>query len=187
MASLLTSEQVHQVINNTVVIILARPELLDEWHSNLFEIMKRARTASYEDEAIFLAAVLSLLRHPDDTLPTGTSYDQEWEALITGLQTGTLPGNDAEKEESISVDQLLTSVVEALVAVMTQMPEQKAPISDELRQIRTAAAEGGISELTQWLDDALALLDGTPLDQLGMQNRGMYAEFWNVLVRQLKG
>jgi hypothetical protein len=185
MAQALTSEQIRQVVSNTVVVMLARLDLLPEWQENLLDLLQQAREAHLDEEAIFVSAVLALLHSPGDTLPTGTAYDYAWQSILTGLRTGTVQPAPAG-DDVMSLDRLLSSMVEALVAVMTQVPEQKPTVADELRGIRSAADQADVSELTHWLDDALALLDGAPAQSLGKNHQGMYAEHWNAIAQKLQ-
>ena len=185
MARALTAEQIRQVVNNTVVVMLARLDLLPEWQENLLDLLQQAREAHLDEEAIFVSAVLALLHSPSDTLPTGTVYDYAWQSILTGLRTGVTPPPPAEGD-TLSLDRLLNSMAEALVAVMTQVPNQKDTVADELRGIRSAAAQAGVTELTDWLDDALALLDGAPAQSLGRNHQGVYADYWNVIAQKLQ-
>jgi hypothetical protein len=183
----LTSEQVNTVVNNTVVVMLARTDLLVEWHSNLFGLLDQVRQNRLDDEAIFIAAVLTLLHSPDDTLPTGTPYDKAWEAILVGLQTGSVPsmGADDEDEQAMSIDRLLKSVAEAMLAVLLRYPAQKETLSGELDGMHKAAQEAGVPELAAWLADALALLAGTPAGDLVSRHTGIYAAYWDALVNGL--
>jgi soluble cytochrome b562 len=86
----------------------------------------------------------------------------------------------------MSLDRLLSSMAEALVAVMTQVPDQKPTVADELREIHTAATQAGVRELISWLDDALAVLDGAPVQSLGQTHQGVYAAYWNEVAQKLQ-
>jgi hypothetical protein len=185
MAHALTSEQIRQVVNNTVVVMLARLDLLPEWQENLLDLLQQARDANLDEEAIFVSAVLALLHSPGDTLPTGTAYDYAWQSIVTGLRTGAVEPAPAE-EEALSLDRLLSSMSDALIAVLTQVPDQRETVTDELREIRTAASQANVSELTNWLDDALAALDGTPVQSLGQNHQGIYAVYWNEVAQKLQ-
>jgi hypothetical protein len=186
MISTLTSEQVDQVVSNTAVVLLARPDLLPEWRANLLDLLRQARQSALDEEAVFVAAVLALLHSPGDTLPTGTAYDYAWQSILMSLQTGVLqPVSRAPQAESMTLDRLLQSVTEAVVAVMTQVPEQKDAVASELRQMREAAVDADVAELRAWLDDVLALLRGTPITQLGNGHEGMYATYWTIIARNI--
>jgi hypothetical protein len=185
MARALTSEQIRQMVNNTVVVLLARLDLLPEWQENLLDLLQQAREAHLDEEAIFVSAVLALLHSPGDTLPTGTVYDNAWQSIVTGLRTGNVQPALAD-DETMSLERLLDSMAEALVAVMTQVPDQKPTVAGELREIRAAAAQADVSALTNWLDDALAVLDGAPVQSLGQNHQGVYAAYWNEVIQKLQ-
>jgi hypothetical protein len=185
MGRVLTPEQIRQMVNNTVVVLLARPDLLPEWQDNLLDLLQQAREAHLDEEAIFVSAVLALLHSPADTLPTGTVYDYAWQSIVTGLRTGTVQPIPAD-DETMSLDRLLGSMAEALVAVMTQVPDQRPTVADELREIRTAATQADVRELITWLDDALAVLDGAPVQSLGQGHQGVYAVYWNEVAQKLQ-
>jgi len=181
MAQALSSDQVDQITNNTLLVLLARPDLLDEWQENLLALMQQAQEAGMEGEAIFAAAVASLLHFPDDSLPTGTDYDYAWEAILTGLQTGAIQPED----QAISLEQLLATVAELAVAVMTGASDQKTVIARHIREIRASAVAAEARELAVWLDDVLALLDGVPVDRLGAAHQDVYAAYWQALAQLL--
>ena len=181
MAYALTTEQVQQVVQNTVLVILARPDLLPDWQSNLNDLIGQMRAAALDDEAIFLAAVRVLLDRPADTLPTGTQYDQAWQAIITGLQTRSLP---QAREESITLDRLLNSIVQAVTAVQTHAAEQRQAIYEELLQIQAAAVESEVPELVVWLDDALDVLDGAVPSERAHHHSGVYSAYWQSLIEK---
>lgn len=181
MAQALSSEQIDQITNNTLLVLLARPDLLDDWRDNLLELMKQAQQADLESEAIFAAALLSLLHSPNDSLPTGTEYDYAWEAIRTGLRTGSVQPAD----RAMSLDQLLGTVAELAIAVMTEAVDQKPVVARQIREIRISAAEADARELAVWLDDVLALLDGVPVEKLGAAHQGAYAAYWQALVQLL--
>lgn len=178
MAYALTTEQVQQVVQNTVLVILARPDLLPDWQTNLSDLIRQMRAAALDDEAIFLAAVLALLDQPADTLPTGTQYDQAWEAIVTGLQTRSLPH---AREETITLDRLLSSIVQAVTAVQTQAADQRQAVYEELLQIKAAALESQVPELVVWLDDALDVLDGADPAERTHHHTGVYSVYWQSL------
>ena len=181
----LTSEQMQQIVNNTVAVLLARPDLLPEWHANLYNLMRQAQSASLEDEALFAAAVLALLHVPEDELPTGTPYDYVWQAILTSLQTGVIQ-TIGEPDDTVTVKRLLQSVTEATVAVLTQMPEQKNEVRSQVVEMRLAALQAEVDELTRWLDDVLKLLEGQDVGTLGEGHRGMYAAYWNAVVKNMR-
>jgi len=180
MAYALTDEQIQQVIQNTALVILARPDLLPDWHANLTELVQQMRAAALDDEAIFLAAVLALLDHPGDTLPTGTQYDAAWEALLVSLQTGSL--RPVREQETITLDRLLSSIVQAAVAVQTHAAEQRQAVYEELLQIKAAAVESQVPELVVWLDDVLDVLDGAAASERAAHHTGIYGAYWKSLV-----
>ena len=183
----LTSEQVNQVVSNTTLVLLVRPDLMPEWRDNLMDLLRQARTSDLHEEAIFVSAVLALLHSPNDTLPTGTTYDYAWQAILTGLQTGVPQpaAGQGEQGEQMTLDRLLNSVAEAVIAVMTQVPQQKDAVADELREMRAAAVDGEVPDLVDWIDDLLALLDGTPSGELGEENQGVYGAYWRLIVRSI--
>jgi len=179
----LNSEQIHQIVNNTLLVILARPELRDEWRANLLDLLQQARHQGLEDEMLFVAAVLSLLETPNDRLPTGTVYDYAWEALLTGLTTGKLQPLDDDSD--LSMERLLRSVAEALVAVLTVSPDQRDVVAQEVHNMHQAAQKSNASELHAWLTDVLAVLDGTHPATLGQHHKGLYADYWQAIVANL--
>ena len=179
MAYALTSEQVQQVVQNTVLVMLARPDLLPDWRANLGDLIQQMRAAALDDEAIFLAAVLALLDHPKDALPTGTQYDQAWQAIVTGLQTGSLP---TAREETVTLDRLLASIAQAISAVQSQAPTQRRAVYEELLNIKTAAIEAELPELVVWIDDALDVLDGAAAAERAHHHAGVYGVYWQTLV-----
>jgi hypothetical protein len=185
MVNALTSEQVNQVINNTVIVILARPDLMMDWHENLTHLLHQAQNAEFDDEAIFIAAVMSLLHSPEDSLPTGTLYDRAWDAILSGVQTGTLQAAE-EDAEAMTLERLLNSIIQAVMAAKSGSPEQKTGIEEEMRTIRAAASQADAHELIAWLDDILALLGGTPARQLGKNHQGVYANYWKALMQDLR-
>ena len=175
----LTPDQVQQIVTNTVVVLLARPDLAPEWQANLLNLLEQARQQQLEDEQLFVAALLTLLDSPEDTLPTGTLYDRAWQALITGLRTGRLTDPTAEGTDTL--DELLGAVVEAVIAARTTLPEQAAAIAGELRELRAAAERAAADELVRWVDDALAVLNGASPDTLSARHEGLYARYWQAL------
>jgi hypothetical protein len=185
MAYVLTSEQVQQIINNTLFVLMVRPDMLAEWRTNLRTLMNQAADASLDDEAIFVASVLTLLYSPDDTLPTGTVYDRAWESIVSGLQTGVIQSGE-DQDEDMTLDRLLKSVAEAMVAVIVKVPEQQETVINDLTEMRSAAANANVTELIQWIDDALALLEGTPATDLGHNHQGVYAAYWDAMVRAIQ-
>lgn len=184
MVQALTTEQVNQMVQNTMLVLLVRPDLTEEWHENLASLLQQAREASLEEEMLFVAALLTLLHSPDDSLPTGTSYDPAWRAVRMGLETGIAQPSQAESE-AMSLERLLKSVVEAVVAVMTHNLNDRDAVFNELQKIRQAAVDAEVSELRHWLDDVLALLNGTPATDLGSGNEGVYGEYWRDIVSKL--
>ena len=140
------------------------------------------RKANLDDEAIFLAAVQSLLDRPGDTLPTGTHYDPAWEAIVTSLQTRSFPSQS--REETITLDRLLSSIVQAVIAVQTVAAEQHQAIYEELLQIKAAAVESDVPELVAWLDDALDVLDGAEPADLAHHHTGIYSVYWQTLTER---
>ena len=183
MTQALSSEQVHQIVNNTLLVLLARPELREEWRDNLLDLLNQARQMQLEDETLFVAAVLSLLERPNDRLPTGTVYDYAWEALLTGLKTGRLQPLDDEGE--FSLDRLLRSVAEALVAVHTTAPDQRDTVTKEVQNMLQAAQSSEATELQAWLTDVLAVLNGTNPATLTSNHEGLYAAYWQAIVANL--
>jgi uncharacterized protein YbcC (UPF0753/DUF2309 family) len=185
MSLVLTSEQVNQVVSNTTLVLLVRPDLLPEWQENLMDLLRQARSAELYEEAIFVSAVLALLYAPGDTLPTGTIYDYAWQTILTGLQTG-MPQPAVSQGDEMTLDRLLNSVAEAVIAVMTQIPEQKDTIADELREMRGAAVEAQVDELIRWIDDLLALIAGTSPAELGGDQQGIYGAYWRLIMRSIE-
>ncbi len=183
MTQALTSEQVHQIVNNTLLVLLARPELREEWRANLLDLLAQAREHGLEDEMLFVAAVLSLLEKPNDRLPTGTVYDYAWEALLNGLATGRLQPLD--DEETFSLERLLRSVAEALVAVLTVSPQQRHMVTQEVQNILQAAQNSELGELQVWLRDALSVLNGADPAALEAHHEGLYAAYWQAIVARL--
>lgn len=183
MPNALTTDQVNHIINNTMVVLLARPDLLPDWRANLQDLLQQAREQGLEDEMLFVAAVLTLLDAPDDTLPTGTAYDYAWESLLVSLSTGVAQPLDDEHDETL--DRLLRSVAEAVVAVMTHASDHKETIANEIKQIHSTALDANAPELAAWLGDLMALLDGTPLDALGNGHQGIFAAYWDGIARSL--
>jgi hypothetical protein len=179
-----TSEQVNQVVSNTTLVLLVRPDLLPEWRENLMALLQQARSSDLHEEAIFVSAVLSLLYSPGDTLPTGTEYDYAWQSILTGLQTG-VPQPTASQGEQMTLDRLLNSVSEAVIAVMTQVPDQKDVVANELREMRIAAVDAQITDLIRWIDDVLALLGGNLTAGMGENHQGVYGAYWRLIVRSI--
>lgn len=175
----LTPNQVQQIVTNTVVVLLARPDLAPEWQANLLSLLEQARQQQLEDEQLFVAALLTLLDSPEDTLPTGTLYDRAWQALITGLRTGRL--TDPTVEGADTLEALLGAVVEAVIAARTTLPEQATVIAGELRELRAAAERAAADELVRWVDDALAVLSGASPADRGTEHEGVYAAYWQAL------
>lgn len=185
MNAVLTTDQVNQVVNNTTTVLLVRPDLIGEWRTNLMDLLVQTRTASLDEEAIFVAAVLALLHSPHDSMPTGTVYDYAWNTILIGLQTGQTQPAASHDEEQITIERLLQSIAEALVAVMTERPQQKDAVASELREMRAAAIDADVPELKSWLDDGLALLRGAAIDKLGANHIGIYDEYWRAIVREI--
>ena len=180
----LTSEQINQVVSNTTLVLLVRPDLLPEWRESLVALLQQARSSDLHEEAIFVSAVLSLLYSPGDTLPTGTVYDYAWQSILTGLQTG-VPQPTASQGDQMTLDRLLNSVSEAVIAVMTQVPDQKDAVATELRDMRIAAVDAQIADLIRWIDDVLALLAGTLTAEGGADHQGVYGAYWRLIVRSI--
>ncbi len=180
MTQALTPEQVQQIVVNTVVALLARPDLVPTWRAHLLELLDQARQQQLEDEQLFVAAIVTLLNSPEDTLPTGTRYDRAWQALITSLRTGTLIDPEAEADTD-TLDELLGAVVEAVVAARTVLPDQADAIAGELRELRAAAERADAEELVRWVDDALAVLAGESPQDRGTDHEGVYAVYWQAL------
>ena len=180
----LTSEQINQVVSNTTLVLLVRPDLLPEWRESLVALLQQARSSDLHEEAIFVSAVLSLLYSPGDTLPTGTVYDYAWQSILTGLQTG-VPQPTASQGDQMTLDRLLNSVSEAVIAVMTQVPDQKDAVATELRDMRIAAVDAQIADLIRWIDDVLALLEGTTAAESGEEHQGVYGAYWRLIVRSI--
>jgi hypothetical protein len=87
----------------------------------------------------------------------------------------------------MTLDRLLNSVAEAVIAVMTEVPDQRAAVADELREMRGAASDGQVVELIRWIDDLLALLDGKPgLDRSGEGHQGIYGAYWRLIMRSIQ-
>lgn len=182
----LTSEQVEQMVENTLLVLLGRPELLPQWQDSLISLLSQAQAASLDDEAVFIAAVLTLLNYPEDRLPTGTAYDRAWESIMIGVQTGMVQSSHTSEEtDQMTLDRLLASVVEAAVAMVNRSPEERKIIQQELFQMRTAAIEANVNELVAWIDDILRLLGGQPLVELGLDHTGVYAVYWEMLRQKL--
>lgn len=184
MTHALTMDQVGQIVNNTMLVLLARPDLLPDWRANLLDLMQQARAQEMEDEMLFVAAVLTLLHSPDDKLPTGTVYDYAWESLLISLATGV--AQPLDREEGVSLERLLRSVAEAVVAVVTHAPTQKDTIMGEIKQMRAAAVDAAVPELVAWVDDALALLQGKAIDELGQTHHGIYATYWDAIIQAIQ-
>jgi hypothetical protein len=187
MANALTGEQIQRVVDNTVLVLLVRPDLMEEWQSNLMTLLEQAQQADLEEEAIFIAAVLTLLHYPDDSLLTGTRYDHAWEHLQVGLQTGS--SHAVDQSESMTLDHLLGSIVEAIVTIKKQAPAQqntvRGELQGELKQIKAAAVEAKVGELVAWLDDAAAVLEGESVHNIQHGHQGVYASYWQVLAQNL--
>lgn len=181
----LTADQLNRVISNTVIVLLARPDLQTEWRANLVRLLHQVREAEGDEETIFLAAVLNLLHHPEDTMPTGTRYDHAWESILTGVQTGVLHSTHRQEEEEITLERLLGSVTQAVIAVLSRGVADKDLVEGDLREMRAAAAQASAEELAMWIDDALALLNGTPAAELGQKHQGVYAIYWQALAQNL--
>ncbi len=182
MARVLTSDQVEQVINNTMVVMLVRPDLMSDWSDNLSDLLTQAREARLDEESIFVAAVLTLLYSPEDNLPTGTTYDPAWQSLLSGLRTGVRQPA-ATQGERMTLDRLLNSISEAVIAVLTRAPDQKPIIAIELNEMREAAVKGQMDEMVAWIDNALEVLNGAPPQALASRHQGVYAAYWDAIVR----
>lgn len=185
MSHALTMDQVGQIVNNTMLVLLARPDLLPDWRANLQDLMQQARIQEMEDEMLFVAAVLTLLHSPDDKLPTGTVYDYAWESLLVSLTTGVAQPLDRD-ENGISLERLLRSVAEAVVAVMSHTPVKTDTIKAEIMQMRAAAVDAAVPELVAWVDDAVALLDGAAPDELGHAHKGIFATYWDAIIQAIQ-
>ena len=183
MTDALSSEQLNQVINNTVVVILARPDLHSEWNKDLNHLLRQARAAGLEAEAIFVSAVINLLAHPDDVLPTGTQYDNAWDTIRHGLETGSLPGPAREEP---SIDRLLETVVDAVVIALTEDSSHLPMLEEELHEMRATAAESGLMDLLHWLDNVVEIINGTDPRTLQPAADGAYAAHWQLLIERLE-
>ena len=185
MTSALTTEQVNQVIHNTMLVLLVRPDLSGEWQENLLNLLDQARESALEDEAIFVASVLTLLYSPDDELPTGTKYDHAWQSILTGLRTGVAEPV-SEDRETITLDRLLRSVTEAVLTVIQRAPDQADTIRTELAEMRRAAIESNVIDLVNWLDDVTSVIDGTPPHAIERIHEGIYGAYWKAIQEQLE-
>lgn len=183
MAHALTPDQINNIVNNTMVVMLARPELLPEWRENLQDLLQQTREQNLEDEMLFVAAVLALLHSPEDTLPTGTVYDYAWDTLMNNLMTGM--SQPADQNNAGSLDRLLQSLAEAVVTVLTRMPDHRDAVKEEVIEIYVAAQDAGLTELIAWVDDVLLVLDGGAPERLGGDHSGIYAAYWDAIVREL--
>lgn len=183
MAHALTPDQINNIVNNTMVVMLARPELLPEWRENLQDLLLQTREQNLEDEMLFVAAVLALLHSPEDTLPTGTVYDYAWETLMHSLTTGM--SQPADQNGAGSLDRLLQSLAEAVVTVKTRLPDHQEVVREEIIEIYQAAQDAGLSELIAWVDDLLLVLEGGSPEMLGKDHAGIYAAYWDAIVREL--
>lgn len=181
----LSPDQINNIVNNTMVVLLARPDLLPDWHENLLDLLRQTREHALEEEMLFVAAVVTLLNSPDDTLPTGTSYDYAWQSLLSGLATGVVQPMAQNDDEAL--EQLLQSVAEAVVVVMTTAPDHRDAIRGEIEEIRESSRHAGLPGLTAWLDDLLALLTGTPLSALTREHSDRYGAYWDAIVSRLNG
>ncbi len=186
MAHVLTEEQVEQVVNNTLLVLLARPDRIPEWHETLVDLLGQSEQAQLDEEALFVAAVLALLHSPDDILPTGTAYDHAWQMLLSSLRTGRLRAARPEFEQ-LSLKQMLRSIADAVVTVLIETHDYKEAVINELQEIRHASEQAGEAELTRWLNDVLLLAGGTPPDELGQCHSELYAEAWNAIIRRVYG
>ncbi|MBN2304326.1 MAG: hypothetical protein JXQ72_07620 [Anaerolineae bacterium] len=181
MAPALTAEQIKQIINNTMLVMLVQPDLKPEWHENLHGLIRQAQESALEDEAIFAAAVLSLLYAPKDRLPTGTIYDQAWQSLLYTLQTGVQQDRDDQPDGSMTLDQLLSSVTEAVIMVKRNAPDQRDQLLGELAEIHRASTESGVPELVRWLEDVIALVNDAPITSLGQNHTGPFRAYWDTI------
>ncbi len=185
MAIALTSEQVNQIVSNTTLVLLVRPDLLTDWRNNLVDLLRQVRESNLHEEAIFVSAVLALLNAPDDTLPTGTPYDSAWQAILNGLHNG-VPHRAGPPGESMTLDRLLESVADAVITVMTEIPDQIGAVVEELGTMRAAAVEADVPDLIRWIDDVLALLNGTLAEGQGDDHEGVYGAFWRLIARSIE-
>jgi hypothetical protein len=186
MAPALSTDQLQQIINNTMLVILVRPDLQEDWHNNLVDLLDQARSQALEDEAIFVAAVLTLIYSPDDTLPTGTVYDRAWQTLLSALHSGVSQGTE-DADPEMTLERLLKSVAEAVVTVQLRAPSQVEALLAELQEVHRAASEAQVEELIRWLDDVIALVNGAPLESLGAGHSGVYGRYWGAIVDALQG
>jgi hypothetical protein len=185
MGRVLTDEQLEQIINNTMVVMLVRSDLMPDWRGNLLDLLRQARGAQLDEEAIFVAAVLNLLYAPDDTLPTGTVYDVAWQSLLTALRTGVRPPAATESRE-MTLDRLLSTVADAVVTVLTRSPDQRESVTEELNQMLTAAHNSSLREMVAWIEDALAVLDGAAPEVFTSKHQGVYASYWEMIANSAR-
>ncbi|MBN1680834.1 MAG: hypothetical protein JW966_11125 [Anaerolineae bacterium] len=185
MTPALTVDQVDQVVDNTLLVLLVRPDLLPEWQANLRDLLDQVKNAALDEESLFLAAVLTLLSSPEDMLPTGTSYDNAWSAIMTGIQTGIVQSHPAEDQHTMTLDRLLNSVVQAAAAVLTAAPEQKNLVREEIADMHRSAKDAGVHELAAWLSDVLTVMDDHPIHTIEVQHQGVYAVFWDAFANKL--
>ncbi len=185
MTQVLSNDQVTQIIQTTMIVLLARPELKPDWQINLAALLQQARDEELEDEMLFVAAVLSLLHSPGDTLPTGTVYDSAWRALLSALQTGIVQEVGESESESFTLENLLESVAQAVVTIMRHEPSRAGQLAEEVRAIRSSSVEAGIEPLVTWLDDVLLLLDGRSPATLNSRHTEMFERYWRFIVDRL--
>ncbi|MBI5958104.1 MAG: hypothetical protein HY866_05180 [Chloroflexi bacterium] len=185
MVRVLTAEQLEQIISNTMVVMLVRSDLMADWRGNLLDLLQQARASQLDEEAIFVAAVLNLLYAPDDTLPTGTVYDSSWQSLLTALRTGVRPPAASESRE-MTLDRLLHTISEAVIAVLTDSPDELDSVTEELNQMMTAATKSAMREMVTWIEDALAVLNGTSPHSVSNHHQGVYATYWETIVSSVQ-
>jgi len=171
-------------VSNTTLVLLVRPDLVTEWRENLADLLRQVRASDLHEEAIFVSAVLALLNAPDDTLPTGTSYDHAWQAILNGLHNG-VPQRTSQQGDAMTLDRLLESVADAVITVLTEIPDQIDAVAEELRSMRAAAVEAEVPDLIRWIDDVLALLAGTLTEGQGDDHEGVYGAFWRLIGRTI--
>ncbi len=179
----LTADQLDRLVENTVLVLRARPDLLEEWQTNLERLLRDAREAGLEDEAVFVAAVLTLLASPNDTLPTGTPYDSAWYSIQAGMKTGVV--GPARDRAGMQLEDLLRTVSEAVLAVLTEMPDERKAVAAELDEIRASARSAGAEALAAWLDDVRVLLGGAPPDGFHTSHPEPYHAYWRALLDSL--
>ena len=179
---MLGAAQVDQVVHNTLLALREQPGLLPDWQTVLDELLRHLQTAHLDDESVFLAAVLTLLASPTDTLPTGTQYDNAWQELVDGLRTTAAA---SVRADTSTLDGLLKMVAEAALAVLTDAPAQRPVVAQQIDELRAAASASGMEPLAGWLGDVAALLSGTAADAREGAHEGVYHDYWHALLDHL--